>query len=190
MNKAYGVFELKSYDDDSRIVKGVASTINPDRADDIMEPSGAKFNLPMPLLSQHEHHLPIGFVKEAEVKDDRIEITAEVSKDTGLEYIETAWKQLKAKLVRGLSIGFIPLEYNFIKDSYGIHVLEWEWFELSAVTIPANAEALITTIKAYDQDPSMRSQVINALSGGNPRMQKALDSIKDAKRVLNMRAES
>lgn len=187
MNRAYGVFELKEYDEDSRIIHGVASSINPDRMDDIMEPGGAKFSLPMPLLSQHDHRLPIGWVKEAEVKDDCIEIVGEVSKDTDLEYIETAWKQLKAKLVRGLSIGFRPLEYNFIEGSYGIHFKEWDWYELSVVTIPANADAQITTIKAYDQDPSKRSEVIHALSGSNPRVRKALEAITAAKRVLSMR---
>ena len=59
MNRAYGFLEAKSFDD-KRIFRGIASTATPDRMEDIVEPQGAKYRLPLPLLSQHDHHLPIG----------------------------------------------------------------------------------------------------------------------------------
>ena len=40
MKKAYGFFDVKSVDEDKRIITGVASTITPDRVEDIMEVSG------------------------------------------------------------------------------------------------------------------------------------------------------
>ena len=42
MKKAYGFFDVKSVDEDKRIITGVASTITPDRVEDIMEPGGAQ----------------------------------------------------------------------------------------------------------------------------------------------------
>jgi HK97 family phage prohead protease len=185
MRKAYSMLDIKAVDDKDRIIKGVASTVSPDRVDDVVEPGGAQFKLPLPLLSQHDHQLPIGDILEAEVKSDRIEIVGQVKKDTELEYIETAWKQIRAKLVRGLSIGFRILEYAFIKDSYGIHIKEWEWLELSSVTIPANAECTITSVKAFDSDPAKRLEAIRATSGINPRVEKALERIEASKRLLN-----
>lgn len=163
MNRAYTTFVIKSVDDGKRVIKGIASTISPDRMDDIVEPKGARFKLPMPLLSMHDHHLPIGLIHSFTPDSKQIELEAEISKDTGLEYIETAWKQLKAGLVRGLSIGFRALEYSFIKESGGVHFKEWECYETSVVTIPANSECTITSIKSFDQDPVKRSSVIHLL---------------------------
>jgi hypothetical protein len=53
-------------------------------------------------------------------------------------------------LVRGLSIGFQPLEHARIEGTYGYRFMKWLWLELSAVTIPANADASIQTIKSLD----------------------------------------
>jgi len=148
---SWATLTVKSIDEDQRIVRGIASTPSTDRTGDIVEPIGAKFVLPIPLLAQHNHEAPIGSVTSAMVTEAGIQIEAQIPKGTGLDYVETIWKQIKAGLVRGLSIGFRPLEAEPIKGSRGIRYKSWEWFELSAVTIPANSEASILAIKQYDQ---------------------------------------
>ncbi|HVP10921.1 MAG TPA: phage major capsid protein, partial [Phycisphaerae bacterium] len=65
-------------------------------------------------------------------------------------YIEEAWALIKAGLVRGLSIGFRPLEESYDRELGGYRYLRSEIMELSAVTIPANAEASITSVKSAD----------------------------------------
>lgn len=151
VHRAYSVLTVKAAEEEGgkRIIRGMATTPKPDRMEDVVEPKGAQFSLPLPLLSQHDAKTPIGFVTKATITADGIEIEAEVVQDTGLDYIETAWKQIKAKLVRGLSIGFRAIEYSFIKGTGGIHFTKWDWLELSAVTIPANAGATINTVKAF-----------------------------------------
>ena len=184
MNKVYSMLDIKSVDEEKRIIRGIASTITPDRMDDIVEPKGAKFSLPLPLLSQHDHHLPIGIITSAQVKSDGIEIEGEVKKDTGLEYVETAWKQIRARLVRDLSKRFRAMENEFIKESDGIHFTKWEWLELSSVTVPANAECTITSVKAFDSDPSKRLEALNAMPGVNPRIELATKRLETARRIL------
>ncbi len=66
------------------------------------------------------------------------------------ERLDVARAEMKAGLVRGLSIGFSNLESEPIKGTYGLRFTKWDWMELSAVTIPANAEASIQTIKSID----------------------------------------
>jgi phage head maturation protease len=56
---------------------------------------------------------------------------------------------MKSGLVRGLSIGFRATKAEPIKGG-GYRFKEWNWLELSAVTIPCNAEASITSIKRFD----------------------------------------
>jgi len=143
--------QLKSVDTEQRIIEGMASSSSTDRMGDIVEPRGAKFKLPLRLLWQHDKDMPLGDVIEAKVTDAGIRIRAKIAKDV-VPYIEEKWALIKAGLVTGLSIGFRPIEYEPIKDSktFGMRFKEWEWLELSAVTIAANQDASIEMIKALD----------------------------------------
>lgn len=149
MNRAYSILEIKDVDDERRIITGIASTPTPDRMADIVKPEGAIYKLPLPLLWQHDSWNPIGHVTKAKVTKKGIEIVAEIAKDVSDE-IERAWKLIKAGLVRGLSIGFRGIDEDPIPNSWGIIYNTWEWLELSAVTIPANEEATITSVKKFD----------------------------------------
>lgn len=153
MTKAYSTLQIKSVTDtdDERIITGIATTPSTDRDDDILEPTGAKFALPIPLLWQHNHNQPIGEVIAAEVTTAGILITAKIAKiaEAGKlkERIDEAWQSIKSGLVKCLSVGFRTKEYNYMDDSWGLHIKEWEWYELSVVTVPANPDAMITSVK-------------------------------------------
>lgn len=153
MTKAYSTLQIKSVTDtdDERIITGIATTPSTDRDDDILEPAGAKFALPIPLLWQHNHNQPIGEVISATVTDKGIEIAAKIAKiaDDGKlkDRLDEAWQSIKSGLVKCLSVGFKIKEYNYLENSWGLHIKEWEWYELSVVTVPANADAVITSVK-------------------------------------------
>src|SRR3990167_7994504 len=148
MNRAYSILTIKAVDEEKRKFTGIASTPSTDRVGDIMEPKGAQFKLPLPLLWQHNSSDPIGWVTSAKVTKDGIEVEGEIAnipKDGELKSrLLKAWQMIKAKLVRGLSIGFNSVEAARIEGTYGYSFLKWEWLELSAVTIPANQDATIT----------------------------------------------
>ena len=156
--RAYATFYIKGMSDEDkpgkRTFSGIASTPSTDRMGDIVEPKGARFKLPIPLLWQHDSHQPIGWVTSAKVTGSGIDIEGEVAdvpEDGELKTrLATAWQSIKAGLVRGLSIGFNALEHAQIDGTWGVRFLQWEWLELSAVTIPANSDASITAIKAAD----------------------------------------
>jgi HK97 family phage prohead protease len=149
MNRAYSLLTVKGVDDDARVITGMASTPTPDRLEDVVEPEGAQFKLPLPLLWQHDSAQPIGHVTHAKVSKAGIEIVAKIAKGVTAE-IDRAWSLIKAGLVPGLSIGFKPIEHEWIEETKGIRFTKWDWLELSAVTIPANAEATIATVKSID----------------------------------------
>jgi HK97 family phage prohead protease len=156
MRRAYSRIELKSINDDRRTFSGIATTPTADRVGDIVEPTGAQYSLPIPLLWQHDSGKPIGEISEVRASKAGIVIRGEVFKATEsrtlMERLDEAWESIKLGLVKGLSIGFMPLEAKPLKDKSGIHFLKWDWHELSAVTIPANAEASIQTIKSLDRE--------------------------------------
>lgn len=153
MDRAYSLLDIKSINDGERVIEGVASTPTPDRMGDVVEPLGAKFALPMPLLWQHDSHQPIGHVEFAKPTKDGIPFKARLAQlsEPGLlkDRLDEAWQTIKLGLVRAVSIGFRALEYSRL-DTGGIRFIEWEWLELSAVTIPAQADATINTIKSID----------------------------------------
>lgn len=156
--RAYSVLETKNMneDEDKFYIEGIASTPSPDRMNDIVEPMGAKFKTPMPLLWQHDHSQPVGSVTFASPTKKGIPFKAEIPKikeaGTLKERLDEAIQSIKYKLVTAVSIGFRPIEdaYEYMENG-GIRFKEWEWYELSAVTIPANSEAVITAIKSVDQ---------------------------------------
>lgn len=151
--RAYSMLEVKAFDDDAREITGIATTPDTDRMGDIVEPLGAKFAAELPLLWQHQHDAPVGTVKFGKPTKAGIPFRASIAKiatDGKLkELVDLAWESVKAKLVRGVSIGFRALEYSFM-DNGGVRFSEVEIYELSLVTIPANAAATIQTIKAMD----------------------------------------
>lgn len=155
-NRAYSTLEVKALDDEKRVITGIASTPSPDRMQDVVEPKGAQFKLPIPFLWQHNHDEPIGHVTEAKVTQKGIEVSVQLTQveEPGKlkDRLDEAWQSIKSGLVRGLSIGFSAKEFEQIPGSWGLRFLSWEWFELSAVTIPANAEATITSVKSIDRE--------------------------------------
>ena len=155
LNRACTLMTVKAVNEDERIITGIASTPSPDRDGDIMEPEGAKFRSDTPFLWQHDRSQPIGTCTPKMVKGG-LEITAKLVKPTPdmpsqlIARLDEAWASIKAGLVRGLSIGFRPIEYSFL-DEGGIRFLSWDLLEVSAVTIPANAECSISTVKSFDR---------------------------------------
>jgi len=165
IQRAYSILSVKSFDADKRELTGIATTPTTDRMGDVVEPKGAQFKLPIPLLWQHRSAEPIGEVYSAKVTSEGIEVKARLVKidEPGKlkDRLDEAWQSLKSGLVKGLSIGFQALEYNFIENSKGgIHFLKWAWHELSAVTIPANAEATIQSIKNFDEQALAASGLV------------------------------
>jgi HK97 family phage major capsid protein len=162
LERAYSTFEIKSVTDgEQRLIEGFASTPTLDRGGDVMDPAGAKFALPMPLLWQHKHDKPIGSVFSAKVTPRGIYIKARI--ETGvLPFIDEAWSLIKAGLVRGFSIDWKPLEMPTAVKGGGRRFSSWEWLATSTVTLPMNAETTIALIKsldaAYLAAPGTRSQ--------------------------------
>jgi HK97 family phage major capsid protein/HK97 family phage prohead protease len=156
MQRAYSVFTVKSVDVERRTLSGVATTPEPDRVGDIIEPLGVKFKNPLPLLLYHDAQRPVGTVTFDKPTKDGVTFEARLADVDGppslKERIEEAWQSIKARLVRGVSIGFRALDGGMepLEKTGGWRFTKTEVLELSLVTIPANAAATITSIKAYD----------------------------------------
>ena len=156
IHRAWYSLETKSVDADKRVISGIATNAEMDRDGDIVEPLGVKFKNPLPLLLHHRADQPVGTVRFKKATADQIEFEAtlpEIAEPGTLrERVAEAWQSVKAGLIRGVSIGFRPESAD---DMEPIRNGGWRFkrvnvFELSLVTIPANAGAVITSIKSLD----------------------------------------
>lgn len=149
--RAYTAFEVKALDASKRTFKGWATTPSVDRVGDVINPLGASFKNPLPLLHQHRHDAPIGLVRFSKPTAKGIEFDAEIPTidEPGplKDRLDTAWGEIQHGLVRAVSIGFRPIKYAFKEDG-GIDFQEVEIYELSSVSIPALPEAVITQVKS------------------------------------------
>lgn len=156
INRAWSRVEFKAVSEgDQRIIEGIASTPSTDRVGDIVVPEGAKFTLPIPLLWKHDRNGEIGLVERASITAKGIKIRARLITPKAEHppawrmLLDEAWHKIKEGVVRGLSIGFDPIELSEIANG-GYRFNAWDWLELSAVTIPANGDCGISSIKAFD----------------------------------------
>ncbi len=155
IQRAYSVFEVRALDNAKRTFSGWATTPSTDRMGDTVNPLGIKFRNPVALLHQHKHDKPIGHAVFGKPSKKGVEFDAEIP-DVDPEYeslrdrVNTAWGELKYKLVRAVSIGFMPIKYAY-KDDGGIEFQEIEVYELSIVTVPALPDAVITQVKSMSE---------------------------------------
>jgi HK97 family phage prohead protease len=156
MDRAYSILTVKTVGEDQRVIRGWATTPEPDRTGDVVEPLGAVFRNPLPLLHKHDAGAPVGTAALGKPTARGIEFTASLPRiaEPGplKDRVDTAWGEIKAGLVRGVSIGFRPLKGGVERlDSGGLRFTKTEILELSLVTVPAHQTAGITEIRSLDR---------------------------------------
>jgi len=153
VDRAYALLTVKALDLEQRTIAGLASTPEPDRMGDVVEPLGITFKNPLPLLLHHDTRRPVGTVtfKAPTAAGLEFEATLPTIAEPGAlrDRIDEAWQSIKAGLLAGVSVGFRAIEHAK-HSTGGLRFLKTEILELSLVAIPANAAATIHTIKSLD----------------------------------------
>jgi HK97 family phage prohead protease len=129
---------------DGRYIEGWATTPHEDRVGDVVDPEGATYKLPLPLLFAHKHEEPIGSVVQASVTKAGIRIRAKLT--AGVTRSDEVWRLLQDGALHAVSIGFQVLKYSPLPQG-GQRFEKWEWHELSVVSVPANPNARISVAK-------------------------------------------
>jgi HK97 family phage major capsid protein/HK97 family phage prohead protease len=152
VERAYALLEVKTVEPSRRMISGIASTPELDRQGDMLDPAGATFRNPVPLLLHHDDRHPIG---TATLAVTAAGITFEATFPSVDEpgplkaRIDDAWQCLKAGVISGASIGYRVLDggVQYLKNG-ARKLVKTEICELSLVTIPANASATIRLVKS------------------------------------------
>jgi HK97 family phage major capsid protein/HK97 family phage prohead protease len=168
LHRAWALLDLKAADLERRTLNGIASTPSLDRQGHIFDIAGATFTNPIPLLLHHDVERPIGWAT-LEKRADAIVFEAALAPagDPGplTDRVTETLQLVQSGLLRGASIGFRILADGLEFVAGGVtRIVKSEICELSLVTIPANRDATILTVKALDLgDPVDRPAVPAAL---------------------------
>lgn len=148
-------FEIKSLAADGTF-SGYASVFNVvDSQRDVMLPGAFKATLksrtqPVQLLWQHQWESPIGVI-ESLFEDTRgLYIKGRLLME--VTQAREAHALLKAGVIRGLSIGYSVKRAARDVETGVRQLQEVDLWEVSIVTLPANASAQVTVVKANDPD--------------------------------------
>lgn len=148
---------------ESLTVRSVISTIDPDRAGDVVIPTGIQnaddYLLNPVVLWAHNRTQfpPIGVCEWLDVQPRRI--VAETRFARGVPFAEDVFRLYEQGILRGWSIGFVPRQArreSRPNGATGLRVLTWDLLEYSAVPIPENPDAVTVAIeKGLIRDPDL-----------------------------------
>jgi len=145
------VVETRAFDDETRTFEAVASTEAPDRWGDVVKQDGWEldnFKKNPVLLWMHKYdEPPIGKVVDIRVEGGKLVFKAQFADEGTHPLADTAYQLYKQGILRAFSVGFIPKEFDH-NEHGGYTYRRQELLEISAVTVPANQEALIMALKS------------------------------------------
>jgi HK97 family phage prohead protease len=160
--------KAKGYDKETRSQRFVMSSESTDLYGDIVRQTGLKTDnfLKNPVgLAFHDHRKPIGFWKDITKvggKSKRTEGTLSLHGEGVSDDADQIARMLEANAIRACSIGFAPVDAEWIIDengrnTYGLDFKESILLECSVCAIPANPDALA---KAAGGDLRLAAEVL------------------------------
>jgi len=158
MNKEMQItsnFRVKAVDKEkeSITIEGFANTTNKDRVGDVIleeawSKGGMDNYLKNPIvLAFHNHERPIGEVTEYSVNNQGLRVVAEISKAAGDVY-----NLVKEGVLKAFSVGFRVKDADYDSDTDIFVIKDLELYELSVVSIPANAESIFSVKKSFKDE--------------------------------------
>lgn len=191
-------------DDRFIVIRGMASTSDIDRGGDIITAEAwtkgglDNFNKNPVILFQHNGNRPIGKCTEIKVVDKGLEITAKISKS------DPVCALIEEGIITAFSVGARIRDADYIKETGGLLIKDAELYEVSAVSIPANQNALFSVVKSFsdsefeafksklpgEDELSGKPEVVVTTKEGKPKMDRdeILKAIQDALTANNNEA--
>lgn len=150
MLKQIGIEEYKELDDE--VIEILASDESTDRDNDVITADGWDFSGWLKsgslLYGHNQANLPVGSAEGAKVADGKLYLYSRLAKKGTSEWHDTIRSLLEQKILKGVSVGFKPYEYE-PNDFGGRTFLKQELLEISLTPVPANSNAMVQ-IKEMD----------------------------------------
>lgn len=140
-------------DNDFYYIKGLASTPDVDRVDDIVEPEALmesvnRIGLPAFIHQHNLRDMPLGVCVNVTRNGNRTLVDLKMPKD---DYTAKVKARAEMGAYQGLSIGYVATDTERTPEGYR-RIKALDWYEVSLVTVPANPNAKILQVKGKVQE--------------------------------------
>jgi HK97 family phage prohead protease/HK97 family phage major capsid protein len=168
VNAPFSITEKSEENENGEItISGYASTDHKDRDGDVILASAWKggikdFKNNPVILAFHDHRQPIGKAEEIGVDEKGLKITAKISKAAG-----SILDLIKEGVLSTFSVGFRVKDADYDKDTNIFVIKKAELFEVSVVSVPANAKASFSVVKNFESDSDyeqFKAELLNETS--------------------------
>lgn len=166
------IASVKRMDTRNRTITFVGTKESPDRTGDIIRVAGWEFDNfqknPVFLWNHDTKVLPPGKVTKIVVVGKEVHFDVKFATASIQQFAEAVFRSFEEGFLSAVSVGFIPkdVEPIFSDDGMlvGLDILRSELLELSAVAIPAHADALAASIyaKAFAEIDTMTKEFDSA----------------------------
>ena len=165
MKKA--IFNVKAEELSERTVRFKISSEVVDRDGDILIAKGCNFENfkknPQFLGFHNYHEYPLGIPKNWGIEGKAVycdvyfptieELSSEREyASEKAKLVDFTYHCYKTGMLNAVSVGFIPMDAVPNKETGGAIVNEWELLEFSAVTVPANQDAIAQAVKSFGDE--------------------------------------
>ncbi len=180
-------FELKELNEETNIVEGYASTFDdkPDSYGDVVVKGAFAKTIQengdrVKFLWQHDWNEPIGKVIELREDDHGLYFKAKISNTKrGQEFLQLA----KDGVIDRLSIGYTTTKADYDRQAGVRYLKEVKLYEISAVTFPANDNAIISAVKNAPADEKagrmLSEKTKQVIANSIEAMKSAIQSLED-----------
>lgn len=146
--KAIGfVSEVAAINKSNMTVDFVASTSQKNRNNAMVQQDGWKLDNylanPVHLWAHDSRSFPIGISESIKISKGQLIQRVRYTPVTGFDFPAVVFELISEGVIRGISVGFMPLEWTFDEEENGIKFIEQELLETSTVPIPADPNALV-----------------------------------------------
>ncbi len=144
MNKQTVILKVQAGPaDQPEMRRFVISSSTQDRDGDILMPSGALLDdyrkNPIVLWAHDYRGLPLGKCPRIEVVGTQLQADVAFA---STEFAQQVRGLIDEGILRGASVGFQPLEWEYLSDGMGKRFTKWTLLEWSICALPSNPEAL------------------------------------------------
>lgn len=167
------VAEPRALDDQPRTVRFCFSDGSVDRMGDTIDPAGwlthSYMKNPVALWAHDSSAPPIGRSSNLMVEDLRLMGDITFAEPEVYPFAETIYRLVMGKFLNAVSVGFLPLEYDWSEDDdreWGLDFTQQELLEVSVCPVPANGNALAEARKSGIDTRPLVEWAEKTLEGG------------------------
>jgi HK97 family phage prohead protease len=175
-------------DDGSIMIRGMASTVDFDRAGDSIASEAwqkggmSNFEKNPIILFNHNYDKPIGRATGLKAGPNGLEMEAKISKHADCANL------IKDGVLGAFSVGFRVKDADYLEETDGLRIKDAELFEVSVVSVPCNQSATFSLAKSFDSMSEYEDFKKTFTNSDGTKVQKEIQMSEQAQQPVDLEA--